>query len=82
MPRPVQGYRIVKPRTPNQQVHIGGYYRSREPDSVTVILPREAGAPTESWWTGKSREEFDRAAAAEQLRMKDSKFGNVTKAIL
>lgn len=75
MPRPVQGFRIVKPRTQNQQQHAGVYGRER-PDSVTVILSRDAGFPSESWWTEpRTRDSFAQSAQREQKRMEISRFG-------
>lgn len=68
------GNRIVKPRSARQHEHAEDY--SARPENVIAILPRDAGLPTSSWWTSaRSREEFDAAAAQEERRMRDSKYG-------
>lgn len=72
MPRPYQGFRIVKPRTENQLLAADAWGRC-QPDSVTAILPRDLGLPVDSWWTQPG--DFAALARREQKRMELSKFG-------
>jgi len=66
-----KGPRIVKPRSTAQQAQ-ARYY-----NDTHVAAPVDAGLPEASWWANpRSREGFSATAAAEQGRMKESKFGS------
>ena len=75
MPRPFQGFRIVKPRTENQLLAADAWGRCR-PDNVTAILPRDLGLPSDSWWIKPGN--FAELARREQKRMELSRFGRMS----
>ena len=46
-----------------------------DPLNRVLVLPRDAGLPSRSWWTETDRDGFTQRARQEQERMATSVFG-------
>lgn len=68
-----QHVRVVKPPSAKQRANISIHRKFQYTPSPETV-------PASSWWIGVSREELQQRIAEHAPRMKDSKFGRISRA--